>query len=388
MPGPRPIAPSLLLIATAAAVAVAVAPIGSARAAEVGVVDAAATVIEARMPDDVSRAELDRAAIEGMTRWLDTRTGLPGNAVLSDAAFQARRARMRGERVGLGIDYTVVAGRGLVVTDVAAGSPAATGKLAPGDVIVAIDDRSFTGLTGPAIAAIVAERTGASRAAVVLDVRRSGDPLRRLALTPGPFRAAPARVTKHDDHLMVRIDVLGQGVTDLVAEALDRERPEVLVLDLRDLDEGEPEAVVALADLFVGPGLPLLLTVDPAERATAYESDAPVAWSGTLAVLINRGTAGVGEALAATLRAQAGASLVGSRSAGAASHPSFHPIGDGLVLQLADTGLRAPDGTSWAGEGLAPDLLVEALQVPMVGPIKAGPPDIQLDAALRYVGAR
>lgn len=363
------------------------------RAAEDDVVGAAAKVIEARLPARVDAPALRVAAIEGMTRWLDEQTGVPGNAVLTEAEFQARQARLRGERHGLGIEFTVAAGRGLLVTEVFAGSPSAVGGIAPGDLVVAIDDRPFTGLAGPGIhLAVEGLATRPRGAPVVLDLRREGGALRRLELVPGPFTAPPARVTTDDDRVVVRLDVVGPGVAEVAAAAIEDLGGRALVLDLRDVSDGALEHVVALASIFLDRGHPVLRTVDPAGRTDTLVTP-PLAsasaprHAGRLAVLVNRGTSGPAEALASALRADGRALLVGTRTAGRASQPSFHPIGDGLVLQLADTTLLAGDGTTWTGQGLAPDLVVEPIQVPLVGPVRAGFPDIQLETALRYLAA-
>ncbi len=362
----------------------------SAQAGEpVGVVDAAATVIEARMPAAFSREALDRAALDGVARWLDAQTGGQGNDVLTKEEADARQARLRGQRFGLGIEYTVAAGRGLLVTGVLPGAPAADVDLREGDVIVAVDDRSFTGLSGAAIVRAVREQLDSGRErGVELDVRRQSVPLQHVVLHAQSFDAPAAGLTRHDDHLVARLDVVGAGVARRIADALESDAPDLFVLDLRDVDDGELADAVSLVDLFVGPGQAVLMTVDPAGRSTSLRTAAASVWEGELVVLVNRGTAGVAEAVASALRTRAGAVLAGTRTAGIATQPSFHPLGDGLVLKLADTALRAADGSSWAGAGLAPDLVVEPLQIPVVGPVRDHVVDIQLDAALRYVGAR
>ena len=358
------------------------------RAAEPDVVEAAMATIQARLPGDLDPAGLDRAAVEGMTRWLDQVAGAPGNAVLSEAAFRAHEDRLRGRRFGLGIEFSVAGGRGLLVTAVRPGTPAARAGVQAGDLVVAMDDRAFTGLSGAAIAALAAEQGGQGDGPTALDLRREDDALRRLLISPASFEAPAARVTRNDDHLLVQVELLGQGIAGLLRQALRSEAPEAVVIDLRDVHEGDLEATQELAGVFVPPGQPLFLRTDPGGRPVTLQAAEGSRWKGRLVVLVNRGSAGPAEALAGALRSQAGAVVVGTRTAGAATVPSFHPLGDGLILQLADIALCAPDGSSWAGEGLLPDLVVEPLLVPVVGPVRAPPPDIQLDAALRFVGAR
>lgn len=359
-----------------------------ASAAEADVVQAATRIIEARLPDRADPEALRLAALQGMASWLDGQGGAASNAVLTEAEDRARQARLRGERTGMGIEYTVAAGRGLLVTEVFPGSPAAAAALAPGDLVVAVDDHPFTGLTAPNIQQLVDARVQAARAGpVVLDLRREGGPLRRLELRPGTFAVPPARVTTDDARLLLRLDVLGPGTPAVAAAALAQAGDRVVVIDLRDVREGTLPAVAGLAALLLGPDRPVARTVDPSGRTDTVLSQGERVYKGRVAVLVNRGTAGAAEALAAALRDQGRAALVGTRTAGHAAQESHHPLGDGLVLQLADTSLLAADGTSWATTGLLPDLVVEPVQVPLIGPVRTAFPDIQLEAAHRFLAA-
>ncbi|MCK6504861.1 S41 family peptidase [Myxococcota bacterium] len=359
-----------------------------ADAAEADVVQAATRIIEARMPGRADPDALRLAALQGMASWLDAQAGAPGNAVLTVAEDRARQARLRGERTGMGVEYTVATGRGLLVTEVFPGSPAAGAALLAGDLVVAVDDHPFTGLAAPAIQQLVDARVLAGRGrGVVLDVRREEGPLRRLELRPGTFVVPPARVTTDDARLVLRLDVLGPGTPAVVSQALAQAGGRLVVLDLRDVREGTLAAVAGLAGAFLGPDQPVARTVDPSGRVDAVKSTGERAHAGRIAVLVNRGTAGPAEALAAALRDQGRAAVVGTRTAGHAALESHHPLGDGLVLQLADTMLLAADGTSWAAGGVQPDLVVEPVQVPLVGPLRTGFPDIQLEAAHRFLVA-
>jgi len=262
--------------------------------------------------------------------------------------------------------------------------------MAPGDVVVALLDHPFTGMAGPAIQQVLddqARHTRAGAEAVTLDLRREDGALRRLSLSPGPFEVAPARVTMDDAYVLVRIAVLGPGTADVVAAAVADAGRRPVILDLRDLAEGTVEDAVAVAGLFLPAGQVVLRTVDPAGLGDTRTTAGRKPWRGRLAVMVNHGSAGLAEALASALRTGARAAVVGTRTAGVATQPSFHPLGQGLVLQLADTTLIAGDGGSWARTGLAPDLVVEPIGVPLVGRVPSAFPDIQLEAALRYLAS-
>ncbi|NOY26637.1 MAG: PDZ domain-containing protein [Oligoflexia bacterium] len=368
-----------------------VVAVPTAAAAEVDLVHAAATVIQARLPDQADPYALDQAAIRGMMRWLDLQTGVPGNNdLLTEDQLLARRARLSGERVGLGIEFAVAPGRGLVISTVFEGSPAAAAGVASGDLVVALNDQPLTGLSGAVIQSLVDTLGARSDAApIVLDLRDAAGKLHRRALQPAAFLVPAARVTSDDDHVLVRLDVIGPGAVDGVSQALLGTGKRPVVMDLRDVSVGTVADLAAVAGLFVEEGQPVLRAVDPAGRvdtSQAVSAGSAGAYHGPLVVLVNGGTSGLGEALAAALHEQAGAPLVGTPTAGVASFPSFHPIGDGLVLQLGDTALLTGAGATWSRSGLAVDLVVQPVQIPLLGPVRGGLPDMQLEAALRYLG--
>ena len=66
---------------------------------------------------------------------------------------------------------------------------------------------------------------------------------------------------------------------------------------------------------------------------------------------------------------------------------SLHPLGDDLVLRLADVHLRSPAGRSWAPRGLAPDVTVEHPDVLLPPGGVYALPDLQLEAAIRLLRA-
>lgn len=356
------------------------------RAAEPDIVAVATEVIEERMPDGADSRELHAAAIRGMASWLDEQSGSEGNGLLTEAEFEERMARLRGERVGLGIDFTIAAGRGLLVAEVMEGSAAEKAGLGPGDLVVAIDDRPFTGVSAQGILGVVSELAQRPRdQRVVLDLRVEDGDLRRVELMPSLHRAPTVSVDDGEDRRVVRIDVIGPGTAHALAKAVDTLGSRPLLLDLRDLDECALDSLPEVAGVLLGPDVPLVRTVDPKGKAVTVMSTGKARVSARIAVLVNRGTSGLAEGLAHALRGRGAAVIVGTRSAGRATHPSYHPIGDGWVLQLADTALQADDGSTWAGEGIGPDLVVEPLQIPLVGASRIGLPDIQVEAAVRFV---
>jgi carboxyl-terminal processing protease len=357
-------------------------PWGDARAGEA--LDQTLALVEARTGGAMDPGAADRAAVEGLLSWLDAQNGATGSRLLDEAAYQAQLAWLRGEREGLGAEFAVVAGQGVLITEVFEGSAAARAGLRVGDLVVALDDQPFTGLPAAAILALV-KRGGAGGA--TLDVRREQGELRRIKVQRAPYRVGAIQAQAGDGAWLVRVKFFGEGTGAALARALAQVPGDApIVLDLRDNEGGSIDEAVGAASCFLPAGTPVLQRVGPDGTVSTVRSRAPGrSEPPRVAILVNQGTLGAAEALAVALQEQRVAQLVGTRTGGLAHVPSHHRLASGLVLQLVDTSLRSPAGRAWTGAGLAPDLVVQAPAIPVVGPPGKEPPDLQREAALRLL---
>jgi hypothetical protein len=90
----------------------------SAHAAGPDDVRQAIEVIEATYGAQVDAAELYRAALQGIAVELDRAVGRPGHAILTETEHSAVDAWLDGHRKGIAAEFAVVAGQGIVITDV------------------------------------------------------------------------------------------------------------------------------------------------------------------------------------------------------------------------------------------------------------------------------
>lgn len=355
---------------------------GPARAQDAAAVQAAVSAVEAAFGPEVPAAELWRGALDGVIAGLDARTG-GGNAVLDAAGRAAAEAWLRGERRGIGAEYSVVAGQGLLLTEVFPGGPGARAGLEAGDLVVAVDDRPFVGLPAPAIDALVQGATGAK---VALDVRRAGDRLRRFEVQRGAYSVAGVQVDTRAGVPVLRLAFFGAGTAAALEGALrGAAGAPGLVIDLRDNEGGGLDEAVAAAALFLPEGAVVLHRIGPDGVRQPVVGTRPRRWGRPVVLLVNEGTRGAAEAFAVALQAHGVARLVGGRTAGEARAPRFHPVGPGLVLRLMDTRLEGPTGQRWAGAGLQPELRVDPVAAALPPAAGAQLVDLQREAALRLI---
>lgn len=138
-----------------------------------------------------------------------------------------------------------------------------------------------------------------------------------------------------------------------------------LVLDLRSVTGGDFETAAEFARRLVPRGKLLFTLQKPsAKQERIFTSNNEPVFEGLIVVLIDSRTAGAAEALAATLRANTGAMIVGSDSAGAALEFEEVTLGKAR-LRMAVSQILLPQGGSLFPDGIKPDIAVSL------------PPDVQ-----------
>jgi hypothetical protein len=144
-----------------------------------------------------------------------------------------------------------------------------------------------------------------------------------------------------------------EGLANAVQQLRATNALQGLVLDLRYADGFDYAAAAAVADRFLSVEKPLLSWGDTALRS-AVKADAITL---PTAVLINQRTVGAAEALAAALRENGAALLIGSRTAGQVWATKDFALADHQQLRIASTPVRAGDGKVLTG-GVPPDFEV------------------------------
>ena len=129
-----------------------------------------------------------------------------------------------------------------------------------------------------------------------------------------------------------------------------------LLLDLRGVSTGDPEAAYSAAELFVEGDLGAL--VGRKADVQTWKSGRKPVWQGRLVVLVDRGTLGAAEILASALHQNAHAELVGERTFGYAGRQAAADLASGGRLLFTDAFYTGPDRKPLR-EGLVPDIKVD-----------------------------
>jgi carboxyl-terminal processing protease len=243
----------------------------------------------------------------------------------------------------------------MYVAGLAAGSPAEKAGVRLSDVVAEINGESTRVMPLWKAQEALATRKATS---VALRVFRLGEP-KFVELALGDY-APPAPVLREERGVgILRLASFEAGTPAAVEKALaeaGKKKLARLVLDLRGTLTGEVSVAYEVAGLFVRGEMGQL--VRRGETIETFSGKSEPAWQGKLAVLVDRGTLGAAEVLAAVLHQKAAAKLVGQRSFGYAGSQAMVELGSGGRLFYTEAFYTAPDG-KLLREGLDPDERVD-----------------------------
>jgi carboxyl-terminal processing protease len=276
----------------------------------------------------------------------------------------------------------------LMVVAPRSGSPAEKAGLKTGDILKTIDGRH----TRP-LAAATGQRMlrGAPGSSVRLTILRAGvDPFDVSVVRERLGAAAPTSRILEGGTGYLKITEISTKAADearAAVESLKRGGVKSLVLDLRGSAEGAPAEGVKVAELFMNGGV--VAKLSGARTAEQVLSAAPKneVWDGPLAVLIDTGTAGAGEIVAAALRDADRGPIVGERTFGRVGIQKQLPLAEGgMILTVAR--YVSPKGTAIHGQGVQPTVAVSSGHDTDDGSDEPTPPpakDLILDKALELL---
>jgi hypothetical protein len=135
---------------------------------------------------------------------------------------------------------------------------------------------------------------------------------------------------------------------------------DAVILDLRGLlDAGDYETAAEFARRFCAKGKLLFSIQKPsAKQERIFTSNQDPAFQGVVVILTDSETSGAAEALAGTLRLNAGAMIIGSETTGQAVEFAEAPIGGSAVLRVAVAQVILPNSGMIFPDGVKPDVSI------------------------------
>lgn len=272
---------------------------------------------------------------------------------------------LEGEIIGIGIAITIRDQR-VLITEVLMGSPAGNGGLKPRDWIIRLDGKPVDNLPEE----IINERLrGPSGSKVELEIfsmmdmkARTVELVREVLRFPSIVQAQI--LPQHEGLGYCRIltfqKTTVQELDDTLVE-LKMQGLKVLILDLRGNRGGLLTAAVQVAERFLAKGKPIVATQSGvADQNRRFKANYADALTVPLVVLVDGETASAAEVLAAALKDNVRATLVGQTTYGKWSIQrvlQLEASGSGVRITLAK--LLSPLNEPYSRNGIKPDLIID-----------------------------
>ncbi len=327
---------------------------------------AVAQVLDAHLPSEIDRAEVEYQMVNGGLRVLD-----PHTVLMPPAQARDMDVDNEGEFGGLGIEISLREGR-LIVTNVLDDTPAARAGLQANDHIARIEDLSTLNMDMTEAVGLLRGKVG-TRVEIRVDREGFDD--------PKPFMVTRAKIPigrvqselLEGDVGYVRIQSFNALVKSDLDDALTRFKREVagnelqgLIIDLRGNPGGYLHAAVDTSDLFLADG-EIVTTVESGgksrdsevARSQGTEPDYPIA------VLVNGNSASASEIVAGALRNRKRAVIIGERTFGKGSVQHLFRHSDDSKLKLTVAQYLTPGDKSIQSVGIPPDILLRPTVIDM-----------------------
>jgi len=346
-----------------------------------------AYVVEPNIPD------VTNGALRGLLESLDADSSYltpEDNKLLKAKLGNSTKAAQVGINVSKRFGYATV-------ISVIPGSPADRSGLVDGDFLESIDGQDTHNLS---LAMIQRMLEGAPGTAVTVGVVRPGksEP-DRIAMGRAVVNIPPVSDSLYENSSIlylkpVTIDHEHVQQIEAKLKSMQKSGSKKVLLDLRDVASGEMSEGTRLANLLLKSGTIASLEgqkfpkqVFTADPAKAIQPSAP------MVVLINRGTAGPAELVAAALLDNKRADLVGEKTFGEGGEQKTLELPNGAALILTVAKYSSPSGKKLQDEGVTPNVVVASAADQAdgvdeeVGPAEAAPapvkkPTLQTDDQL------
>jgi carboxyl-terminal processing protease len=331
---------------------------------------------------DPNMTKVTVGALHGLLESLD-----PDSSYLTPDEYSAYKQHTNEGSAQVGLNISKRFGYATVVS-VEPGSPAEKEGIEDGDIVEAIEGHSTREMSLVMIRLLLDGKPGTSVSFSLVRPRKAEPD--KITLTRTVLPAPPLGTTEYESSsiLYLKPVVLNKERVNEIAsrlKAMQKNGNKKILLDLRDVAEGDEEQGVRLANFFLDSGTIATLSGQK-YNYEAFNADTSKFITGApLVVLVNHGTSGPGEIVAAAVLDNKRADVVGDRTFGEGSVQQTMELPDGAALILSVAKYSSPLGKKIQDEAVTPNIVVAANQDSgddQSGTVKTPKPDDQLTKAL------
>lgn len=285
---------------------------------------------------------------------------------------------------GIGASLSLNSAGYAEVQSVYSNSPAESGGVRDGDIIIAVDGAGVYGMTLDEMVALIRGPEGTD---VVLTIDREGEKdYIDITLTRAKIEVVVVEYEMKEDNIgYIHIEQWYDTTPDQFAAAMQDLRDqgmESLIIDLRSNTGGLLRSVVLVAQQMLPQGT-IVYTENKYGKGEVYACDGSQEIDIPVVILTNGYTASASEILTGAMKDHGKAISMGTKTYGKGVVQSFFNFDDGTAMKLTTEQYFTPNGTAIDGIGIEPDIEVEFDSEAYYD--EENPVDNQLEAAMDYL---
>ena len=322
---------------------------------QLGVYSEVLSRIRTEYVEEPNVPSVTNGALHGLLESLDA-----NSSYLDPAEYKDYKQRKNEGKATIGATLSKRFGYAAVVS-VIPGGPADKAGVDSGDIIEAIEGKSTRDMSLAEIDGILAGQPGSVINVSVVRPRKA-TPVKTAITRDIVTDPAVSDKMLEDGIGYIKIDDFPKGRSQEVAaklKALQKNGATKVVLDLRNSGSGDENEGIATANLFLNHGTISYLQGQTYPKQT-FNADPQKAVAATipLVVLVNRGTAGPAEIVAAAIMENARGDVVGDKTFGSGSIQKVIELPDGAALMLSVAKYYSPSGKALQDTAITPNILV------------------------------
>jgi carboxyl-terminal processing protease len=315
--------------------------------------------IQADYVEEPNIPQVTNGALRGLLESLDA-----DSSYLSPSDYKAYKTELnadRGAKAQVGMVVSKRFGYATVVS-VVPGGPADKANFTDGDILEAISGVDTRDLSLAMIQMMLEGKPGSEVTVSVVRPRKAAPD--KVTMTRTVTIEPPVGETMYENSTIVYLKpaILDRDHVQMLESKLkasEKGGGKKVLLDLRDVSTGDMAEATRLANFFLKSGTIAALEGQKVAKVTfTADPGKTIDPTAPMVVLVNRGTAGPGELVAAALLDDKRAELVGEKTFGEGAQQKTFELPDGAALILSIAKYESPSGKKLQDDAVTPGVLV------------------------------
>ena len=307
---------------------------------------------------EVDEDELLESGLAGMIKYL----GDPYAAYMTEEESEEFNETIEGEYCGIGAEivYTMTDGITKIGT-VFENSPAEKAGLKEGDILKTVNGESIEEMTTKEIADIVKGKRGTK---VTIKVLRNDQEINfTIKRDTVDIPSVESKIYEENDKKIgyIMLDVFANNTDEQFEnnlKKLEEDGINSLIIDLRGNTGGYLTSVTNIISLFTEKGSNIY-QLKTKEEIEVIKDKTKEYRSYPITVLVNGGSASASEVLAAALKENYGATIMGTKTFGKGKVQKSYSLSNGSIVKYTYQEWLTPNGNSIDGAGVLPDIEIQ-----------------------------